>query len=65
MSRSMSNSASIRRTASSAIGEITLGVFPSALRLAAASTSASTKNGRRAWTQHAASRIGPGLRSGS
>ena len=58
MPRSISNRASIRCTASSAIGEITGGVRPRALRRAAASISASSKNLRRAWAQQAASRIG-------
>ena len=51
MPRSISNSASMRCTASSAIGEITGGVRPRALRRAAASISASSKNLRR--------RVGP------
>jgi len=55
----------MRRTASSASGEITPVVLPSALRRAAAATSAMTKNGRRACTQHAASTSGPGLRLAS
>ena len=55
----------MRRTASSASGEITAGVLPCALRRALAAMSAMTKNGRRAWTQHAASTIGPGLRLAS
>jgi hypothetical protein len=66
MARSMSNRASMRRTASTASGEITLVVLlPSALRRAAAATSAMTKNGRRACTQHAASTSGLGLRLAS
>ena len=63
--RSISNRTSMRRTASRASGEIGAGVLPCALRRAFSVTSAMMKNGRRAWTQQAASRIGPGLRSGS
>src|SRR5215831_5207921 len=63
--RSISNRASMRRTASSAGGEITLVVLPSALRQASAAISASMKNGRRACTQQPASIIGPGRRSAS
>ena len=63
MLRSISNRASMRRTASSASGEIGAGALPSALRRALASISASAKNGRRACAQQAASRIGPGVRS--
>ena len=55
----------MRRTASSASGEITPGVLPCALRRAFAAISAMMKNGRRAWTQHAASTIGAGLRPAS
>ena len=50
MSRSTSKIASIRRTASIASGAL--------------ATSASTNSLRRPWAQHAASRIGPGLRAG-
>jgi len=64
MSRSISNRASIRRTASNAIGEITPGL-PAAARRAFCIKSANAKNGRRACTQQAASRIGPGSRSAS
>jgi hypothetical protein len=46
-------------------GEIGLAVLPCALRRALAATSARMKNGRRAWTQHAASTNRPGLRSAS
>ena len=49
ISRSIAKIASIRRTASSASGAL--------------ATSASTKNLRRPWLQHAASVIGPGLRA--
>jgi hypothetical protein len=48
MERSMSNKASMRRTASSAAGEIAPDVLPRALRRALASISARTKNLRRA-----------------
>mgnify|MGYP003333376684 CR=1 FL=1 len=51
----VSNSASMRRTASSAIGEMNDGACPCALLRAFASTSARTKNLRRAWLQQAAS----------
>jgi hypothetical protein len=64
IARSISNSTSIRRTASSANGEITAGFLHWALRRAFSARSAITKNGRRAWTQHAASRIGPGQAAG-
>ena len=37
-------------------------LFTAALRRAFSSMSAMATNGRRAWTQHAASRIGPGCR---
>ena len=50
-----------RLTASNAIGEIG-GAF--LLRRILAAMSANSKNLRRAWLQHRASRIGPGLRSG-
>jgi hypothetical protein len=63
ISRSIANSASMRRTTSMAIGDSGISVFPTALRRAFSSTSAKTKNLRRACAQHAASRIGPGLRS--
>src|SRR4030081_3893476 len=59
--RSISNRASMRRTASRASGEIAPGGLPCALRRAFSARSAMAKNGRRAWTQQAASRIGPGL----
>jgi hypothetical protein len=39
-------------------------LFARGLTTAFSSMSAMTKNGRRAWTQHAASRIGPGWRPG-
>jgi hypothetical protein len=57
----MSNTASMRLTASRAIGEIGVAFLP---RRAFAAMSASSKNLRRAWLQHSASTIGPGLRSG-
>ena len=60
ISRSISKMASMRLTASSAIGEI--GAFLP--RLALAAMSASSKNLRLAWLQHSASTIGPGFRSG-
>ena len=63
--RSMSNRASMRRTASSASGEITAVVLPCALRRAFAVISARAKNGRLAWAQQPAAAIGPGLRSTS
>src|ERR1700712_493785 len=63
--RSISNRASMRRTISMATGEMTISFFPAALRRAFSSRSAMAKNGRRAWTQQAASLISPGLRSGS
>jgi hypothetical protein len=61
ISRSLSKSASIRLTASNAIGEIGAAVL---LRRALAAISANSKNFRRAWLQHSASTIGPGARSG-
>ena len=61
--RSIINSASMRRTTSMAIGELGISLFPAALRRAFSSTSARTKNLRRACAEHAASWIGPGLRS--
>jgi hypothetical protein len=61
----LSNRASMRRTASRASGEIAAAVWPYALRRAFSARSAMTKNGRRAWTQQAASKTGPDLRSGS
>ena len=61
MSRSMSKIASMRLTASSAIGEIGVAFLP---RRALAAMSANSKNLRRAWLQHSASTIAPGLRSG-
>src|ERR1700733_11368904 len=60
ISRSMSNSASMRLTASNAIGEIGVTLLP---RRAFAAMSASSKNLRRAWLQHSAPTIGPGFRS--
>jgi hypothetical protein len=51
IARSIANSASIRRTASAAIGALL--------------TAASSNSLRRACAQQAASRIGPGLRFGS
>ena len=56
MSRSISNSASMRLTASSATGEIAVAVFP---RRALAAMSASSKNCRLAWAQHSAAVIAP------
>ena len=53
----------MRLTASRASGEIVACVLPSALRRAFSAISARTKNGRLAWTQHAASTMSPGLRS--
>ena len=64
MDRSISNSASMRRTISIAIGDSGISFLPAALRRAFSSMSAMAKNGRRACTQHAASRIGPGFRPG-
>src|SRR5689334_11410477 len=61
MERSISNSASIRRTTSIAIGDSATSFLPAALRRAFFSTSAMTKKGRRACDQQAASRIGPGV----
>ena len=52
----------MRRTTSIAIGESGISFLPAALRRAFSSRSAMAKNGRRACTQHAASRIGPGFR---
>lgn len=60
ISRSMSKMASMRLTASSAIGEIGAAFLS---RLALAAMSASSKNLRRPWLQHSASTIGPGRRS--
>ena len=62
MPRSMSNRASMRLTASSAIGEIAAAFLP---RRALAAMSASSKNCRRAWAQHSADVIGPCAREGS
>ena len=59
-SRSISNRASIRFTASKAMGEISFASLP--LRMLPA-ISASSKNLRRACDQHSAGRTGPGLRS--
>ena len=59
MLRSISNRASMRRTASNAIGEISLAFLP--LRMFF-STSASSKNLRRACAQHRAEATGPGSR---
>ena len=59
IARSISNSASMRRTASRASGEITLAGLPCALRRALAARSARTKNGRRACAQQVASRSAP------
>ena len=61
ISRSMSKMASMRLTASSAIGEIGAAFLP---RLALAAMSASSKNLRLAWLQHSASTIGPGFHWG-
>ena len=63
--RSISNKTSMRCTASRQIGDSTAGALAYATRRALPSTSASTKNFRRACAQHAALRIGPGLRPGS
>jgi len=60
MSRSRAKIASIRFTASKASGETMIGFLPRAF----AAMSARTKNLRRACAQHAASVIGPGVRSG-
>jgi hypothetical protein len=57
--RSISNSASIRRTTSIAIGE---SAIAGGLAARILSNIGHRKNGRRACDQHAASRIGPGLR---
>ena len=62
MPRSISNRASIRLTASSAIGEIAAAFLP---RRAFAAISASSKNCLRAWAQHSADVIGPSAREGS
>lgn len=48
IARSISNRASMRRTISKAIGEMTADAFPRALRRAFSARSAITKNGRRA-----------------
>jgi hypothetical protein len=58
----MSNSASMRLTASSATGETAAAPF---LRRAFAAMSASSKNCLRAWAQHSADVIGAGARDGS
>jgi hypothetical protein len=47
------------------MGEIAADCLPCALRRAFSAKSAITKNGRLAWTQQAASKIGPGARPGS
>lgn len=60
MSRSISNRASIRFTASSATGEIGVAFLP---RLALVAMSASTKNLRRECAQHNAWVSGPESRS--
>ena len=62
MSRSISNSASMRLTASSATGEIAAAFFP---RRVLAAMSASSKNCLRAWAQHSADVIAPRVRDGS
>ena len=62
MPRSMSNSTSIRLTASSATGEIAAAFLP---RRALAAISASSKNCRLACAQQSADVIGPGERDGS
>ena len=59
--RSIAKSASMRLTASNAIGEIGVAFLP---RLAFTAMSASSKNLRRAWLRHSASTIGRGLRLG-
>ena len=56
MSRSMSNSASMRLTAANATGEIAAAFFP---RRALAAISASSKNCRLACAQHSAAVIAP------
>jgi hypothetical protein len=61
--QSISNGASMRRTASSADGEMSGADWPSALRRALWAISASAKNGRHACSQQAASMIGTALRS--
>ena len=60
MDRSISNRASMRRTTSMAIDASTIAFLPAACRRAFSYRSAMAKNGRLAWTQHAASTIGPG-----
>jgi len=62
MPRSISNRASIRRTPSSAIGEIAAAFLP---RRVLAAMSASSKNCRLACAQHSADVIGLGKRDGS
>jgi hypothetical protein len=57
----MSNSTSIRLTASSATGEIAAAFLP---RRALAAISASSKNCRLAWAQHSAGVIAPAARAG-
>jgi hypothetical protein len=52
--------ASIFRAASKATGETMIGLRPRAFE----AMSARRKNLRRAWLQHAASMIGPGVRPG-
>ena len=65
LDRTFSNSASVRRTAANVIGAIKVTLLPCGLRLAFLGRSASSKNFRRAWAKHAASKIGPGDQSGS
>jgi hypothetical protein len=62
MPRSISNSTSMRLTASSATGEIAAAFLP---RRALAAMSASSKNCRLAWAQHSADVIAPATREGS
>jgi hypothetical protein len=62
MLRSIANRASMRLTASSAIGEITAAVLP---RRALPAMSASSKNLRRACDQQKAGVTAPAARSGS
>ena len=64
ISRSMSKITSMRLTASRAKGAIAV-CLPSALLRALAAMSASTKNLRLPWLQHAASMIRPGDLSGA
>jgi hypothetical protein len=65
MSRSMANRASMRWTASRAMGEMNFASLPAALRRALAAISANSKNFLLACAQQAASIMGPGVRPGS